>query len=277
MSQLKVRKIDFQFDDDIALQWNPQNPYCGNFVNYASLIGPAFERYFIRATRDAIPDIHNASVKKDAELFCQQEAQHSRHHLAHLNMLIKKYPGLDETRQKILASYEHLLATQNRDFHLAYAACIELMFGPLARFVVNNREPLFAGSDTRIASFMLWHLVEEFEHRNSAYDVYNELVGSYWFRLKTVPKVIKHMNDVYQIAIQGFEQHVPKNEWDAVGPIDTSGLCKNISVLSQLGLLYELACTLLPYHKPNNMQQPQWVTQWFADENAGVNMARYYP
>ncbi|RXM22050.1 metal-dependent hydrolase, partial [Citrobacter sp. AAK_AS5] len=49
MPELKIRKIDFQFGDDIPFQFNPNNLYWSNFVNYISLIGPAFERYFIRA------------------------------------------------------------------------------------------------------------------------------------------------------------------------------------------------------------------------------------
>lgn len=277
MSNLKVRKIDFQFPDDIKLQWSPNNPYWGNCVNYASVIGPAFERYFIRTFREAMPQIHDPQVKEDAELFCQQEAQHSRHHLEHMRMLTRKYPGLEETRQQVLASYENLLATKDLKFHLAYAAGIELMFGPVARFVVDNRAALMGGSDSRIASFMLWHLVEEFEHRNSAYDVYNELIGNYWYRVKTFPQVAKHIYDVYKITMAGFEQHIPKSDWDAVGPIDSSGAFRNVPLKSVLGLLYELSCTLLPYHRPDNMQQPEWVTKWFADEEAGVNMALYYP
>jgi hypothetical protein len=35
-------------------------------------------------------------------------------------------------------------------------------------------------------------------------------------------------------------------------------------------------CTLLPYHNPNGIAQPEWVTQWFADEAAGRDMTRYY-
>lgn len=277
MSTLKVRKIDFQFPDDIELQWCPKNPYWGNCGNYASVIGPAFEKYFIRAFRDAIPLIKNPEVKADAEMFCFQEAQHSKQHLAHMAMLARKYPGLEQTRQAVLASYENLLQTRDLKFHLAYAAGIELMFGPLAKFVVDNREAMMGGSDPRIASFLLWHLVEEFEHRNSAYDVYNDVIGSYWYRVKTFPAVVAHIKSVYEITVAGFEQHIPKDDWDAVGPIDTSGALKGCPVSSVLGLLYELSCTLLPYHRPDNMRQPDWVTQWFADEAAGVNMAQYFP
>ena len=277
MSTLKVRKIDFRFPDDIALQWCPHNPGWGNCVNYASVIGPAFEKYFIRAFRQAMPLIKNPAIKADADLFCQQEAQHSRHHLEHMRMLTRKYPGLEQTRQAVMASYDQLLASHDLKFHLAYTACIELMFGPIAKFVVENRDVLMGGSDPRIASFMLWHLIEEFEHRNSAYDVYNEVVGSYRYRLKVFPQMVRHMKQMYEITRAGFEQHIPKSDWDATGPVDTSATFDDIPKTAVLGLLYQLACTLLPYHKPDNMRQPDWVDQWFADEAAGVNMAFYYP
>lgn len=277
MSRLKVRKINFEFPDDIALQWCPQNPYWGNCINFASVIGPAFERYFIRAFRQAMPLITDESVREDADLFCQQEAQHSRQHIAHMAMLTRKYPGLEQLRLDAMNSYEELLASRDLKFHLAYTAGIELMFGPVARFVVDNREALMAGSDTRIASFILWHLVEEFEHRNSAYDVYNNVVGSYWYRVKTFPKVVKHIYQLYRMTIESFTRNIPESDWDAVGPVDTSGTLKGIPLRSILGLFYELACTLLPYHKPDNMRQPDWVTKWFSDEEAGVNMARYFP
>lgn len=277
MTQRKVRKIDFQFTDDIALQWCPQNPWWGNFVNYATLIAPPFERYVIRATRAAMQDIKSTEVREEAEWFCHQEAQHSRQHLAHLAILTGKYPGLEQTRQAIQDSYDKLLADKGRDFHLAYAATIELMFGPSACFIIEQREPLFMGSDPRIASFMLWHLVEEFEHRHSAINVFNDVVGSHWYRLKSVPAIIAHVNHIYRLSIAGLEQHVPKSHWDEVGPVDTARMFDAVPWRPKLTLLYELACTLLPYHNPDNVRQPAWVERWFADEEAGINMALYYP
>ncbi|NRB36917.1 MAG: metal-dependent hydrolase [Pseudomonadales bacterium] len=275
MSDLKVRKIDFQFPDDIAFQWNPGNPYWGNFVNYATVIAPAFERYFIKATRAAMGRISSPAVALDADLFCQQEAQHSKHHLAHLAMLSRKYPELEQVRRDVLSSYEHLFEKESEDFHLAYSAVIELCFGPLAKFVVENRDSLFVDADSRIASFILWHLVEEFEHRNAAIDIYNDVVGSYWYRLKSAPKVIYHIFTIDKIVRQGFKDHVP-HEPGKVGPSESILCISKTPLIQQLKLLYELCCTFLPYHNPNNIQQPEWVTQWFKDEAAGVDMRAYY-
>ena len=73
MTGLVVRDLDFRFDDDIALHWNPGNPHWSNLVNFITLIAPAFERYAIRATRDALPRIRNPAVRADAELFTSKE------------------------------------------------------------------------------------------------------------------------------------------------------------------------------------------------------------
>jgi predicted metal-dependent hydrolase len=276
MSQLKVRKIDFAFSDDIPFQSCPGNPYWGNFVNLISLIGPGFERYFIRAIREAMPRIRDARVRADAELFCQQEAQHARAHLAHLKVLTSRYPGLEETSREVTASYERLLASKPLEFHLAYAATVELAFGPSAKFMINHRDQLFAGGDARIASFILWHLVEEFEHRNAAYDVFRDVVGSYFYRLRTAPLVAMHLAEVYRITERGLEQHVPRQDC-IVAPARTSlEMFRHIPLSQQLNYLYEVACTFLPFHKPDNLQQPPWVTQWFADEAAGKDMSVYY-
>jgi len=276
MSQLKVRKIDFTFDNDMPFQSCPNNPYWGNFVNFITLIGPGFERYFIRAIREAMPRIKDERVKRDADLFCQQEAQHARQHLAHLKVLTDKYPGLDDTAKTITASYEKLLVNKPLEFHLGYAATVELGFGPSAKFMINHRDALFGGGDRRIASFILWHLVEEFEHRNAAYDVFKDVVGSYFYRLRTAPQVAMHLAEVYRLAQQGLRAHVPMKDC-IVDPSATSlQMFKDIAALQQLNYAYELACTLLPYHKPDNIKQPEWATHWFADEAAGKDMRFYY-
>ncbi|HNI36948.1 MAG TPA: metal-dependent hydrolase [Pseudomonadales bacterium] len=272
---LKVRQFDFPFHAGIPFQCNPHNLHWSNFVNFITLIAPGFERYFIKAIRQVLPDIKNAAVRADAELFCQQEAQHSRQHLAHMQVLAAHYPALDEVRRAVTASYERLFARESMAFHLSYAASVELCFGPLASFLIAQRDALFKGGDNTIASFLLWHLVEEFEHRNAAIDVYNDVVGSHWYRVKSVVGVAKHLAEIAQIVRDGFERCIPAGAL-TVPAGDVSKMFFGIPRWEQLCLAGNLFCTLLPYHQPNAIAQPDWVTQWFADEAAGVDMTNYY-
>jgi predicted metal-dependent hydrolase len=272
---LRVRQIDFQFGEGIPFQSNPINPHWSNFVNFITLIAPGFERYFIKAIRQVMPQIREPAVRADAELFCQQEAQHSRQHLAHMRVLSAYYPGLDDVRREVTASYERLFERESMEFHLSYAASVELCFGPLASFLVTHRDALFKGGDPTIASFMLWHLVEEFEHRNSAIDVYNDVVGSHWYRVKSAISVAAHLAEIAKIVRDGFERHVPAGSY-VVSPGDVTKLFKGIPVWNQLCLGGNLVCTLLPYHNPDGITQPAWATQWFVDEAAGKDMTQYY-
>jgi predicted metal-dependent hydrolase len=239
------------------------------------MIAPAFERYFIKATRQAMPLIKDARVKKEADLFCLQEAQHSRQHLAHLAVLIKQHPGLEETHKQIMDSYDALFKNQPTAFHLSYAASVELCFGPIARFVIEHRDALFKGSDQRIASFLLWHFIEEFEHRNCAIDIYNDVVGKHSYRVLTTRAVMTHLMEIEKITREGVNRHVPVSA-QGVGPADVDDMFQGVPMTAQLGLLYDLLCTLLPYHKPDNIKQPAWATQWFIDEAAGKDMTVYY-
>lgn len=272
---LKVRQIDFDFGNSVPFYWNTQNVPWGNFVNVITLAAPGFERYFIRAIREAMPRINDPVMAEEADLFCKQEAQHSKLHMNHLKALTAAHPGLEKIAAQVRESYQRIYEEESMEFHLAYAAIVELCFGPIAKYVIENRDYLFKGSNPTIASFMIWHFLEEFEHRNAAIDVYNHVVGSYWYRMKCVPGVFKHLMEIGTLMIEGMNEQVPET-YNGFQARDVNIFHKEIPLIRKLSLVYDLVCTLLPYHKPDNIKQPEWAKQWFADEEAGVDMRAYY-
>ena len=280
MSRLKVRQLPFRFDERTPYYWNLHNPYWGNAVNIVSMIGPAFERYFIKAIREAMPRITDAALREDADLFCLQEGQHSKQHLAHMQALIKQHPGLEQVRLQVMASYEQLFARESIEFHLAYAATVELAFGPIARFMVDNREYLFRDCDNQIAALILWHFVEEFEHRNSAIDVYKHLVGSYSKRMRMALRVVAHLKEVALIAQSGMSEHAPTLLWqgNTVHGGEAAGkIFKDIPFSNMMDFIWHLLCCQMPLHKPDRLKQPEWATRWLANEAAGHDMTIYVP
>jgi predicted metal-dependent hydrolase len=268
MTDVKVRRIDFQFDDDIPFRFNPHNIGASDWVNAATLVAPEFEGHFIKVIRGVIPQL-SGTVRHEADLFCKQEAQHAKHHIAHQALLLNKYPQLEDTRDKIHASYTRLLDEESLEFNLAYAASIELCFGPATRFFIEQREHLFSGGDPRITAFMLWHFVEEFEHRNCAIDVYNAIVGRHAYRVRHFWRTIRHLQNVFEIAAEGLDACTPERV-SFRGML--AGLVTGASFSGMTQLLLTLAGTLLPFHNPDNLRQPEWATQWFADEAMGKDM-----
>jgi len=272
MTQIQYRKMDFRFDDDIPFQFNSANIAVSDLTNAATFMAPAFESYFIKAFREAIPLLRDNRLKHDTELFIQQEREHSKHHLAHLRMLIRKFPELEQARDDVNASYARLYDTHSLNFHLAYTANIELAFGPIARFTIENRDAMYAGGDPRISSFILWHSIEEFEHRNCAIDVFNAVVGSHLYRLRQIRETRTHLRETGAIVQRAFKRLAAEGKIKSSDKRSSDGSSRR----SRLRLYAALFSTLLPWHNPDHLKQPQWVTQWMSDYAAGKPMEVAY-
>jgi len=272
MPAIKYRKLDFRFDDDIAFQFHPGNVAVSDFVNALTFSAPAFEPYFIRAFHDALPQIADERLRTETRLFMQQESQHTRHHVAHLNLLLRKFPELEGVRDAINASYRELSETRPLKFHLAYTATIELAFGPIARFLIANRDTLFGGGDDRISSFVLWHFVEEFEHRNCAIDVFKAVVGSHAYRLSTVPETIRHQGAMHRLITQAFARLAAEGRITACHET----IFSQVPRAERWRLGRELLGTLSPWHQPDHLDQPGWLTRWLDDAAAGKPMTLAY-
>ena len=217
-------------------------PHLGKSLNIITFIGPAFERYFIRTVRDIVQDIKTESLRHTAELFCQQEGQYAKQHIAHLKMLDGRYPGLAAVQQAVFDSYDRLYSEHSTEFNLSYMASLELLFTPFALYCIKNLDILFGRSDPRIASFMLWHLVEEFEHRTAAYEIYQELVGNHRYRLRNLTAMARHLKEVGDISLAGIHTHIPTDD-NPTGHTNFHGLFKNTT--GKLSFMLSLLNTLL--------------------------------
>lgn len=261
---LKVRKLRFEFPDDIPFWFNPKSRDASLMVNGLSFLAPAFERYFIRAIREAMPRIRDDAARAEANRFCIQEGQHAKFHLEHQQLLLRKHPALEAVRDEVARSYDDLQHAESTEFALAYATTIELAFKPLATYFIANRHALFAGGDARITAFVLWHFVEEFEHRHAMFDVYQEVVGDYWYRLRVARRTRAH---VIRLATRVQEACVA---CEAPPPHDPA--VPRIPRTRTLVLVLGLLETLSPLHDPRRGRIPDWIADWQAADDAGEDM-----
>jgi predicted metal-dependent hydrolase len=261
---IKVRKLRFEFTDDIPFWFNPRNRESSQMVNNLSLLAPAFERYFIKAIREAMPRVRDDAAREEANRFCMQEGQHAKFHTDHQNLLLRKHPELEAVRDEINRSYDDLYRHESTEFALAYSTTIELGFKPLARYFVENRHAFFDGGDPRITAFVLWHFVEEFEHKHAMFDVYQDVVGDYWYRLKVARRTRAHVS---QLASRATSACIACEEPPANAP-DLARIPRIRTGLLVLGLLE----TLSPLHDPRRGPVPQWISDWFAADEAGKDM-----
>ena len=100
------------------------------------------------------------------------------------------------------------------------------------------------------------------------------MVGSYWFRLKSLPKIFRHLYQIKDLALDGFREHVPAGAGGAASD-SIEGMMSPVPARHTLPLYYEWFCTLLPLHDPDRIREPDWVGQWHADYHAGEDMTLY--
>ena len=225
MTDLRVRRVRFDFArDDVPFCWQPQRPAFAMQCNLISFFAPGFEKFIVDATREAIPLMRDRNAAEEADAYLRQEAQHSAAHRSHLRALIRRWPGLQETMDEVIASYDSLTATKTLAWRLAYPAVVEATFTPYFKVFLDHEDKLFRPGDERVASLFIWHFVEEIEHRSSALIVYDAVHDSYLYRVKTIGGVLKHMNEILRIVSSGFQKHVPKEDGGELGRLIPNGL-----------------------------------------------------
>ena len=305
MTDVVVRSIPFNFDSSVPFHWQPKNPYFGVLCNSFTFFAVPFERYIVAVVRDLRKKIDDPEVLAEADAFLRQEAQHSSAHRKHMLALIEQYPGLAKVYDGAIAMFEELRSRETLDYHLAYIANVEATFTPLMKVFLDNRESLFAGGDQRVASLMMWHFVEEIEHRSSALILSRYVTPSRWYRVKHAKEMFAHVNDLMMLVVKGFDEHVPlaDRKVSAVEAL-TSGMFggelkrrlpipKSVRGKAQdvagvpsifhavptttiVKMMWRLALSQAPAHDPADQPLPQWADEWMRAYDRGADMTAYF-
>jgi predicted metal-dependent hydrolase len=300
MTKLEVRRPKFSFPEDVPWEWNPHNPAFSFLMNATSIIAICFEQMIVAAVQEATPLITDPDVAAEATAFLRQEAQHSSAHRKHVNALIKRYPGLQQTLDAAVASFDDVSANRSLKFRLAYIADLEATFTPSFKMMLDNEATLFRSGDDRVASLFMWHFVEEVEHRSSALVIYDAVVGESWYRIGALPGVIKHLMGVMAIIADGVNAHVPEavRKVDARTLLPAFGLRQTLQQKMQFGgrraapttppafssvprkeILVAAGRVLLsqtPFHDPAHQPLPEFADRWFERWERGGDVTHWY-
>ena len=257
---LVVRRIPFEFPDDLNPRWNPRQHEWSHMVNGASLVMPYLEPFLIHTMREAIKQFDDPLVLEEARGFIAQEAQHYKAHRRYNEVLkANGYPQLADVEAAMDRSYERMKARRSLAFRQAYSCGFESMTLGLTRWLISDRVKLFAHSDSRVASFILWHMVEEIEHKRVAYDVYQAACGGYWQRCLGV---FTGSLDVFRWSRRA-----------CITMLKADGVWRDLRSRMRLWRrTAEFAATVLPGalrsalpgHDPRREPDPQWVRDWIS-------------
>lgn len=175
--QLQVRTPRISLPDRVDTSWHPQFPEFAAAANSVSLLMPYVEPYVARATI-AVRDQLDPELRDTATAFAAQELQHQAMHRKLNQRMVAATPGLARVERAAGAAYGLLERRGDQRWSLAFAAASETVAFALARWTERHIRLLFDDADDAVATLFLWHLAEEVEHKNVAFDVLQAVAGS---------------------------------------------------------------------------------------------------
>lgn len=159
--------------------WTPRLPEMAIAANAVSLLMPHLEPFVVASVRRALdgPLLAEAGpdLIADGRAYVTQEAQHHAQHRRFNAMLMRRYGRLGRVDRAVGWAVGRLRRRSDR-FGLAFAAAFETIAFVAARWV-DGHQRLLRDAEPAAATLFLWHLAEEVEHKEVAFDVYQASGG----------------------------------------------------------------------------------------------------
>ncbi|WP_157897060.1 metal-dependent hydrolase [Mycobacteroides salmoniphilum] len=299
----EYRRMSFDFEGaPVPFLWNPTNPGVSVQMNAVSFLAVAWERYITMAVKGIQQSIHDPQVRAEAKVFLNQEGQHSSAHRKHVLALCATYPNLQSVLDSTIERFDKLRSEESTRFHVAYMANIEATFPALFGVIMDYQDELFSRGDQRVASLMLWHFVEEIEHKSSALAIYEATEPSRWYRTTVMRKSLQHMGAAFQGILAGFHEALPaefakiaaSSEYVVPSRIGRSELVSHLQFARRrrstvvvespyaqipgrriLSLFARILLSQTPLFNAEREPVPTSYRTWMDQYRAGTDMARY--
>lgn len=257
-SRMTVRQVEFAYPAGMRAHWNPGKPEFSHIVNAGSLAMPYLEPYLIKTMRAARPLIRDPALQADLDAYIRQEATHYKQHRVFNDELkARGYTAIDAIEAKLAREYAELESTRSLAFQIAYAEGFESTALAVGQMLIADREYLFGNSESGVASLILWHFVEEIEHKNVTYDVFEHLHGNYFRRVHGLLYAMTHIF----LLTRGNYQALLKEDglWRS--------LRSRIALLLVIGRIFrkltpKLLRILVPGYNPRQVRDPGWALEW---------------
>ena len=182
MDTITVRRMPFEFPeklDPIFIEGETEQ----SFVRIAtSLLRPYLEPSLIRSMKAAKHHVKDPAILDGLERFSAQEGQHYRTHMKfNAAFRLADFPELPRLERELEADYQRFTRTKSLRFNLAYAEGFEAWTMHSVKFILEEHG--FDNPESPLMQLWEWHFVEELEHRNVTFDVYEHVCGGYFYRL----------------------------------------------------------------------------------------------
>jgi predicted metal-dependent hydrolase len=177
-TEIQTRRITFAYPTDgMPTYFASGDPVMSHVVAMLSAMFPPGEDFFVRSVRAYRDEITDADLREQVKGFIGQEAMHGRGHREFNDRLAAMgYPtkGLEKVVDRSLRIRERI---QGRRANLAVTAALEHYTATFAETLMSSGEAQELFDVPAVRSLLLWHALEESEHKAVAFDVYQHVGG----------------------------------------------------------------------------------------------------
>ncbi len=256
--RMTVRRPGFSYPSPMPAHWNGKRPEFSHIVNSASLAMPYLEPYLIGTMRAARERIDDPALRRALDEYVAQESMHFMQHRRFNDTLAARgYDCIEALQARLADDYTHLARSRSLAFNLAYAEGFESMALAIGEMLIEDRVHLFGDSQSGVASLVLWHFVEEIEHKHVAFDVFEHVAGGYLRRVHGFVYATAH---IFGLTRRGYHALLKED-----------GLWHNLRSRLALARLLarifarltpKLLRILVPGYSPRQVADPPWALAW---------------
>lgn len=173
---IKPYRQNFDFSQTPE-RWMGDSEFLTNMMNSLSVLFPEGEKFFVESVRNVRKQINDKNLQKNISGFIGQEAMHSLEHENFNNFLKDHNFPVNKTEKHLKLLLKTLKKLPERH-QLAITCALEHITAIMAEMILN-RQDLKDKIDFSMSDLWTWHAIEEIEHKSVAYDVFEQIGGTY--------------------------------------------------------------------------------------------------
>ena len=174
-----VRRLGQDYAD-VDRYFYASQPIATLFALSGSFVFPDGEMFFVRSVRHFKDAITDPGLLADVRAFTGQEASHANEH-RRANRVAERIFGIEVEKSITLTNFSLAMTERliSKRMQLAATAALEHFTGVIAATLLEDDHFAEEFTSPAIRKLVMWHAVEESEHRAVAFDTYQAAGGNY--------------------------------------------------------------------------------------------------
>lgn len=178
VNPIRPRKMAFDMTQLREKYFFRGNPVLSTLMYALSASFPDGERFFIDSVRHYQKDIEDPVLLAQIRGFIGQEAHHSRIHEEFNTQAETLGMAMGDIEKRFKKRIDTVKRRLDPGRQLAITAALEHVTATLAQWTLENPEAGMGGDNhSPLREMLVWHAMEEIEHKAVAFDVYRAAVN----------------------------------------------------------------------------------------------------